>query len=125
MKKSLIAYSALLGLACAGLAHNAYAGGGPFNMMNPSKWFGGSDRYDDDYYRDRYYDRYYYGGSPWGYGPGGYGGGYAPGWGGYGGPWGSGGGPWGGGYGPGWGGYGPWGGNNGSAQSAPPPRLPE
>lgn len=51
---------------------------GMFNMMNPSKWFGNSGRYDDYYDRDRYYYRDHYG--PWG----GYGPGYGPGWGGYG-----------------------------------------
>jgi hypothetical protein len=33
------------------LPATAGAGGfGPMNMMNPGRWFGGRDRYDDDYY---------------------------------------------------------------------------
>lgn len=84
--KNLIVYGVMAALGAGGLALSQGANaGGPFNMMNPSKWFGGNnDRYDDDYY---YRDRYY-GGGPYG--------GYGPGWGGYG-PYG---------YGPGWGGYG-------------------
>lgn len=48
------------------------------NMMNPSKWMGNKDRYDDDYY-DRGYGYPGYGYGP-GYAPGGYYGG-APGYG--------------------------------------------
>lgn len=48
--------------------------GSPFNMMNPSRWFGGNRNYDD------YYDDGYYGGPGYGYGAPGYGYG-APGYG--------------------------------------------
>lgn len=92
---------------------------GMFDMINPSRWFGGD--------HDRYYDRYRYG-----YGPGYWGGGGPYGWGGpYGGGWG---GPWGGGGWPGYyGGYGGYGygrpivvaPSSGSSQKAPPPKLPE
>jgi len=61
----------------------AAVAGGPFNFMNPSRWFGGNrDRYDDDYYYDRYYDGpgYGYGAPGYGYGAPGYGYG-APGYG--------------------------------------------
>lgn len=59
------------------------------DMMNPGKWFGGRDRYYDDYGPYGPYDGpigpYGYGPGPYGvpyYGPGGYGpyGGYAPGY---------------------------------------------
>ncbi len=56
--------------------------GGPFNMMNPSKWFGKNRNNDDDYYDDRYNGGpgYGYGGPGYGYGAPGYGYG-APGYG--------------------------------------------
>jgi hypothetical protein len=56
--------------------------GGPFNMMNPSRWFGGNRNYDDDYYDDRYHGGpgYGYGAPGYGYGAPGYGYG-APGYG--------------------------------------------
>jgi len=107
-KKNFLMFSVLAALGAGGLAmsQGALAGSGPFNMFNPSKWFGNNDRdrYDDYYYRDRYY------GGPWG----GYGG---PGWGGYG-PYG---------YGPGWGGYGyPYGYPQQQQQNTPPPeRIPQ
>lgn len=80
--KNLIVYSVMAALGAGGLALSQSAlAGGPFNMMNPSKWFGNNDRYDDDYYyRDRHYGGYGYGPGWGGYGPYGYG----PGWGGYG-----------------------------------------
>jgi hypothetical protein len=106
--------AAVLGLGGQAAPDFAQASG-MFDMMNPSRWFGGRDR--DDYYYGR------------GYGPygGGWGGPYGGGWGG---PWG-----WGGPY--GWGG-GPWGGYGGgynqpstivvtpdSGKSAPPPPAPK
>lgn len=82
------------------------------NMMNPSKWMGGGDRYDD--YDDGPYGR------PWGgpYGGGPPGGPYG------GGPWGGpyGGGPWGGAYGPGPYGGAPYG--QPGAYGAPPAHRP-
>ena len=85
MQNKAIHFRVLIGAASLLLANSAMA----FdmgNMMNPSKWMGGSsDRYDDDYYYDG--PGYGYPGGPPGYGYGappglGYGG---PGYG-YGGP---------------------------------------
>lgn len=89
MKRSYIiplVIAASLGVGAIGAAH-----AGMFDMMNPSRWFGGNR----DYYDYDRYGRYGYGGPydygrPYGYGPYGYGGPY----GGYGG-WGQ----------PGYGGY--------------------
>ena len=99
----LLTALAATGLAGASLAYAPASMAFDFgNMMNPSKWMGGGDRYDD-------YDDGPYGG-PWG-GP--YGGG----------PWGGpyGGGPWGGPHGPGpYGGGAPYGYPGG--YGAPPAR---
>jgi hypothetical protein len=71
-----------VGLLGAGTGHAFNFG----NMMNPSKWMGGNDDYDDNYYGPGYGYRGYgpgYGGGPYGAPPGyGYGApGYAPGYG--------------------------------------------
>ena len=112
--------AALLTLACASLAY-APAGmaKGFMDMMNPGKWMGGNDRYDDDYYYDRGYGYggpygypgYGYGGPGYGYGGPGYGYG-APGYG-YGAP----------GYGYGAPGYGYGGMPSQQQQPAPPPQI--
>ena len=96
-RKALVSAVVLVALGMAEPAVTNFAQAGMFDMMNPSKWFGGS--------RDRdYYDRDYYYGRGWGGGPYGWGGG-PYGWGG--GPYGWGGGPYGWGGGPyGWGGWG-------------------
>ena len=115
--KVLVSAVVLAALGMAELAVSNIAQAGMFDMMNPSRWFGG------DHDRDYYYDRDYYRGR--GYGPYGWGGG-PYGWGG--GPYGWGGGPY------GWGGYGypgvygyPYGGlpATGTTQQAPAPKLPE
>ncbi len=104
-KKTCIAGATLLALGVGELAFMQSANA--FNFMNPSEWFGGSNRnryYDDDYYYDR--GRYGYRrgrgyGRGWGYGPG---------WGGYG-PYGYG----------GWPGYGYPGAGQAKSEPAPVP----
>lgn len=74
----LLSSLAIIGVGNLTLLKTAVASG-PFNMMNPSRWFN-NNRYDDDYYDDRYYGGRGYGGPGYGYGaPYGYGG--APGYG--------------------------------------------
>lgn len=113
-KQKVFAVAAVaVAIGLPGLVVPEPASAGMFDMMNPSRWFGGNrDYYDDDY-------RYGYGRGRYGYGgPYGWGGG----------PYGWGGGPygWGGGY-PGYGyGY-PYGvvPGAGTTQKQAPPRLPE
>ena len=122
-KKIFGTTTALLTLACAGFAYaptGLASGFSPMNMMNPSKWMGGNDRYDDDYYDRGYgyggpygYPGYGYGGPGYGYGGPGYGYG-GPGYGyGYGAP----------GYGYGAPGYGYGGAPSQQQQPAPPPQI--
>lgn len=89
MKRSKIIPAVIATSIGVGAIGAAYAG--MFDMMNPSRWFGGNrDYYDYDRY-GRYgyggphgYGPYGYGGGPYGYGPYGYGGGWGhPGYGGY------------------------------------------
>ena len=63
MKKRAVMASTLL-IASLGMMSSAQAVD-MGNMMNPSKWFGGSKNGDDDRYDDRGYDN----GPPPGYGP--------------------------------------------------------
>ena len=82
--KRLIAL-ATVGVIGATLAYTPVSQAFNFGeMMNPGKWMGGNDRYDDDWNGDGPYGGGPYGGGPYGYGgPGPYG---APGYGPYGAP---------------------------------------